>query len=212
MTADGGGSIQRVVVAERDRAVGQALSVTIDQADGLQCAGLVASVADVSCLTGSDPDVVLLDTRLLAADPEETLALARRSPVVLLGAHFDASLLALAAGNGACGVASRDRDLAPLLRTLRGPFDGRFRLEAEELAALSRSAQPPGGAGPRLSQRELEVLGLLEAGLAAGRIAERLSISVHTSRGHVKSVLGKLDAHSALEAVARGRALGLLAA
>ena len=53
-----------------------------------------------------------------------------------------------------------------------------------------------------LTARELQVLGLMAAGLPNKQIADRLFISLHTARNHVKSVLHKLAAHSRLEAVA----------
>jgi LuxR family maltose regulon positive regulatory protein len=61
-----------------------------------------------------------------------------------------------------------------------------------------------------LSERELEVLRLLAVKLTRGEIAEELFISVNTVRSHIKSIYGKLDAHSREEAVERARALGLL--
>jgi LuxR family maltose regulon positive regulatory protein len=47
--------------------------------------------------------------------------------------------------------------------------------------------------------------------LSAPEIARELSVSVHTVRTHVRHVCGKLGAHGRTEAVARARALGLLA-
>lgn len=62
----------------------------------------------------------------------------------------------------------------------------------------------------RLTSRELEVLRLLAAGLPVAGISSELRIAQLTVRTHVKSLLGKLDAHSQLEAVARARAVGLI--
>ncbi|MGD1994841.1 MAG: LuxR C-terminal-related transcriptional regulator [Anaerolineae bacterium] len=61
-----------------------------------------------------------------------------------------------------------------------------------------------------LSERELEVLRLLTTHLSSTEIARELVISVNTVRSHVKSIYGKLEAHSRREAVARARDLGLL--
>jgi DNA-binding NarL/FixJ family response regulator len=47
-------------------------------------------------------------------------------------------------------------------------------------------------------------------GLDNPAIAEELTISYHTVRGHVQSILEKLDARTKLEAVARAHAEGLL--
>jgi LuxR family maltose regulon positive regulatory protein len=61
-----------------------------------------------------------------------------------------------------------------------------------------------------LSERELELLGLLAEGLANHEIAERLFIAPGTVKRHVHNILGKLDASDRVEAVAKARALGLL--
>jgi len=73
----------------------------------------------------------------------------------------------------------------------------------------------PAQAGPeqdwaRLTAREQEVLALMGEGLDPRAIAERLVVSLHTARGHVKSVMTKLGAHSQLEAVVVATRSGLL--
>ena len=62
-----------------------------------------------------------------------------------------------------------------------------------------------------LSRGETRVLRYLPTNLSAPEIARELSVSVHTVRTHIRHVCGKLGAHGRTEAVARARALGLLA-
>ncbi len=90
---------------------------------------------------------------------------------------------------------------------------------ARLLAAFPEPASPvpytPGPAGRTqlvepLSERELEVLRLLAAGLSNPEIAQALYVAVSTIRSHAKSIYGKLDAHGRQEAVQRARELGLL--
>lgn len=61
-----------------------------------------------------------------------------------------------------------------------------------------------------LSGRELEVLGLLAAGLSNPEIAQELVIAVSTVRSHLKNIYGKLDVHKRWDAVRRAEELGLL--
>jgi LuxR family maltose regulon positive regulatory protein len=61
-----------------------------------------------------------------------------------------------------------------------------------------------------LSARELEVLRLLPSDLSVTEIADKLVVSVHTARSHVKSIYARLGVHSRYAAVARARELGLL--
>ena len=61
-----------------------------------------------------------------------------------------------------------------------------------------------------LSPRQRDVLCLLADGLTPAVIAGRLGLSLTTVRNHISAALRKLDAHSALEAVAVARRRGLL--
>lgn len=62
----------------------------------------------------------------------------------------------------------------------------------------------------QLTERELEVLRLLAEGLSYAEMAERLVVSVNTVRYHVKGMYGKLGVEKQVQAVERGRALGLI--
>ena len=61
-----------------------------------------------------------------------------------------------------------------------------------------------------LSERELEILRLIVAGLTPQEIADQLVIAVGTVRTHLKNIYSKLDVHSRLQAAERARSLKLL--
>ena len=61
-----------------------------------------------------------------------------------------------------------------------------------------------------LTVRETEVLNLMAQGLPSRQIAARLGISYATVRSHIRSVGGKLGAHSKDEAIVKARKLALL--
>ncbi|UCC63874.1 MAG: hypothetical protein JSV36_02100 [Anaerolineae bacterium] len=62
-----------------------------------------------------------------------------------------------------------------------------------------------------LSTRELEIVHLLADGLTNREIAQQLYLSPNTVRVHTSHIYGKLDVNNRTQAVARARALGLLA-
>jgi DNA-binding NarL/FixJ family response regulator len=70
--------------------------------------------------------------------------------------------------------------------------------------------QPPLLEGSLLSDREIEVLGLVAVGLPNKGIARELGISEHTVKFHVGTILGKLGAASRTEAVTLAVRGGLL--
>jgi LuxR family maltose regulon positive regulatory protein len=88
-----------------------------------------------------------------------------------------------------------------------------MRYLAKLLAALAREDAAP-AADERLpeplSERELEVLALVAAGMSNKEIAGRLFVSVTTVKTHINNLYRKLDARSRIQAVARARELGLI--
>jgi LuxR family maltose regulon positive regulatory protein len=61
-----------------------------------------------------------------------------------------------------------------------------------------------------LTERELDVLHLLAEGLSNKEIATRLVVAPSTVKQHLKNIYNKLDVHSRIQAVERGRELGIL--
>jgi LuxR family maltose regulon positive regulatory protein len=61
-----------------------------------------------------------------------------------------------------------------------------------------------------LSQRELEVLGLIAAGRSNKEIATELVIALGTVKRHTVNIFNKLDVRNRTEAVAKARELGLI--
>ncbi|MFZ0637721.1 MAG: response regulator transcription factor [Candidatus Acidiferrales bacterium] len=181
-------------------------------AQGVEVAGAFASVEPLTDhLVEETADVVLID-----ASGEEFESLLRNielseltseTAVILLADHPAPRWLAEAvrAGIGAILpsgaapeqlVAAMQAATAGLFVMNRGQIDSAF-------PAASPASQPLELAEP-LTRREREVLQMLASGLGNKEIATRLTISEHTVKFHVASILGKLGAASRTEAVAQG--------
>jgi LuxR family maltose regulon positive regulatory protein len=78
------------------------------------------------------------------------------------------------------------------------------------LAALGETAPPVTPLAEPLSERELEVLRLLAAGLSNREIAAELFLAVGTVKKHTSNIYSKLNVSKRTRAVARARELGLL--
>lgn len=92
---------------------------------------------------------------------------------------------------------------------------GRVRSAGSTMTMLSSSAlhaargqmrtvapRSPVSAYPRLTEREREVLECLSRGNSTAAIAAELRMSVHTCRGHLRTLMAKLGARSQLEVLA----------
>jgi LuxR family transcriptional regulator, maltose regulon positive regulatory protein len=113
-------------------------------------------------------------------------------------------------------IASRRRGAA-LAAAIPGEYLGRLRAAFQpdhpRAAPLPPTPTAPAGVArlaEPLTDRELEVLGLLAAGMANQQIAQELVVALETVKKHVSHILGKLGAANRTQAVARARELSLL--
>jgi len=103
--------------------------------------------------------------------------------------------------------------LAGLLRRVAGrgvaPNYARRMLEAfaETPRVMPAVAQP---IVEPLTERELEVLQLLAAGLSNRAMAQALVITVGTVKRHITNIYGKLGVNNRVQAVAKARELNVL--
>jgi DNA-binding NarL/FixJ family response regulator len=210
----------RVLVVDDHNAVAQAIAMAIESQSDLISVGTAGTVEEALRLTAElEPDVILIDVQLPDGDGIEAVAeLRRRQPgarVVVLTAHTAVGVLARAASAGVCGFLPKESGIHEVLRAIRVARDGGMIVNGATLTAvLDRIASSNGQAAVTAAElftpRELDVLRGLASGSDPQSIARRLGMSVNTSRGHVKSILGKLGAHSQLEAVVIALRRGLL--
>lgn len=165
-----------------------------------------------------NPDIVLMDIDMPEIDGiEATRQLKLLMPevtIVILTVFDDQERLFRAIRAGAQGYLVKSIRSQELLDQLGGLSRGdaaisrrmaaRILDEFRRLEEWPAILEPEGG----LSARETQVLELVVERLSNKEIAERLSISEHTVKNHLKSILGKLQLsnrrQAAAYAVARG--------
>ena len=163
------------------------------------------------------PDIVLMDVELPGEDGvAATQRLKLEMPeitVVMLTVHDDSQTLFEAIKVGAQGYLVKNVRSRELLEQLRGLARGEAAISRRMAARILeeiRGETEPYGPGEELTDRELEVLELVAARLSNAEIAERLVISEHTVKNHMKSILSKLHLHNRHQAAAYGIARGWL--
>jgi DNA-binding NarL/FixJ family response regulator len=158
------------------------------------------------------PEVVVLDLRLPDMSGAEVAAgLAEVDPppkVLVLSASAEQDDVLEAVKAGASGYlvksASREEFLDAVRRTAEGDAVFTPGLAGLVLGEFRRLAGQPAtrpGDGPRLTDRETEVLRLVAKGLSYRQIADRLVLSHRTVQNHVQNTLSKLQLHNRVELV-----------
>jgi DNA-binding NarL/FixJ family response regulator len=183
---------------------GNGFDVVAEAADGREAIGKAEALA---------PDLVLLDLTMPALDGIEALPLVRGAApdceVVVLTASESEDALLGAIRAGASGYLLKSEPPDRIVAFLRGVLRGEAALSGAVARRLldqvreggDRDKGVPEEIASLLSARELEVLLLLDEHLGTDQIAQRLFISEHTVRSHVKSLLAKLHVSSRREAV-----------
>jgi DNA-binding NarL/FixJ family response regulator len=163
------------------------------------------------------PDIVLMDVELPGEDGvSATQRLKLEMPdltIVMLTVHDDSQTLFEAIKAGAQGYLVKNVRSHELLEQLRGLARGEAAISrrmASRILEDIRGQTEPFGPGEELTARELEVLDLVASRLSNAEIAERLVISEHTVKNHMKSILAKLHLHNRHQAAAYGIARGWL--
>jgi DNA-binding NarL/FixJ family response regulator len=214
-------ALTRVLLVEDQRTLAEALAIAIDAQPDMECVGAVKSAEEALPVTGlRRPDVVLMDIHLPGADgiagTRRIKAVRPDARVFILTADATPELFADAIGAGAAGFLSKGGPFPDVLAAIRTAPGGRVMMAADTFAALAaevrHSATERAGrhAGAYLTDREKEVLALMNEGLGAQAIAERLEVSPHTAHSHIKRVMAKLRAHTRREAIAVATRKGLL--
>jgi DNA-binding NarL/FixJ family response regulator len=207
MTESANRAVLRVLVVDDHCTFAELLTQAIDREPDLVSVGhATTGGGGVAMFDRLRPDVVLMDLQLPDIDgfvaTAQIVAMSAGVRVIMLSAHVTASVVANAATSGACGFLPKDGHFADMLTTIRTATPG---VLAVDPALVTRLIDQPPVTRPTLarplSQRELAVLIHMADGRDVTSIAQVMSISSHTCRGHVKSVLSKLGAHSQLEAV-----------
>ncbi len=200
----------RLLVADDHHVVLDGLSTILDMQDDMQ---VVAQASDglqaVELWRRTQPDVGLIDLSMPGLSGVEAIAEIRRheprAKLIILTTYDGDEDLYRGLHAGAMAYLLKDVRREELLRCIRVVHQGGHYIRPELAGRLASRLARDG-----LSQRELEVLTLVERGLSNKLIARELAVAEGTVKTHVKAILAKLEARSRTEAIAIGVRRGLL--
>jgi two-component system, NarL family, response regulator LiaR len=179
------------------------------------------------------PDILLLDLEMPVMDGVETIRRLRQQfrlepgksdgfrPRIIVFTAFDNDERIIAALEaGANGYLLKGAPREDIFNAIRVTMQGGSLLQPVVASKLLRHVgQQPHAASSdsqqnisyeTLTERELEVLGLLAQGMPNKEIAAHLTISERTAKFHVSSIMGKLGATNRTEAVSLAAQKGLI--
>ena len=155
------------------------------------------------------PDVVLMDLRLPGmGGVEAIMAIRKESPAarIIVLTTFDTDEdVYRAIQSGAKSYLLKDTSHSDLSKTIRDVHAGKQVLPAglaERLATRQRRSD--------LTERELQVLGLLIKGRSNKEIGSALFIAEDTVKSQLKSIFGKLGVHDRTDAAMSAIRLGIV--
>ncbi len=155
------------------------------------------------------PDVILMDVQMPEMNGIDALIEIRSefpgARIIVLTTYAGDVLCKRAMQAGAQAYILKGnvrRDLLDMIRAVRA---GKKFIQAEVAAEFASHA-----VDDSLSEREVEVLSLIAAGNSNKLIADQLSISEDTVKGHVKSILSKLSVNDRTHAVTVGLKRGII--
>jgi DNA-binding NarL/FixJ family response regulator len=212
----------RVLIVDDEAIVRDGLRAIIELEDDLAVVGEAADgVEAVARARELEPDVALVDIQMPVMDGVEITRRLITLPVpprVLVLTTFDRNEYVYESMRaGASGFLLKDvrrGQLTDAIRTvvagesLLSPSITRRLIEEFCLRPSPHGGRPPELAG--LTERELEVLGLVGRGLSNVDIATRLIVAETTVKTHVAHILTKLDLRDRAQAVVLAYETGLI--
>jgi DNA-binding NarL/FixJ family response regulator len=200
----------RVLVADDHPVVRTGLAAVITQEADLE---LVAEAEHggqaVALFAEHRPDVLLIDLRMPVMDGIEAIrAIIREFPaarILALTTYEGDADIQRALEAGACGYLLKDMLMTEVITAVRAVHRGERVIPPAVAARLAQFT-------PRsdLTEREIEVLGLVARGLSNKEVANTIGRTDETVKIHLKNIFAKLGVADRTEAVTQALTRGLI--
>ena len=195
----------RVLIADDHAPTRAMVRKAIEDEGFLVCAEVADAKSAIRAADETRPDIAILDIRMPGGGILAANRIATEQPdvlIVMLTVSDEDQDLFSALSAGASGYVLKGQDPASIPEALRMVLAGEAALSGSLVKRLLRdyrvresrhrvTASLP--KGKRLTPREVEVLELLNEGLATTEIGTRLFVADVTVRTHIAAIMRKLD-------------------
>ena len=204
------------------------LKTELQLRNGFKVVGEAASAnLGLKLLETTKPDVAVIDIGLPDMDGIELTRKFRRyqaetgqsqTKILILTMNNAENVVLAAFAAGADSYYMKDTSVNKFIEAVQATFNGNSWIDPAIASIVLRKMRPSAleieyeqvlETYP-LTQRELEILGLIVAGCSNSQIAEKLYITVGTVKTHVRNILNKLCADDRTQAAVRALRSGLV--
>lgn len=200
-----------VALVEDNESIRASLARIINQNREFRCVCAVGTGEDaLNKVPACKPDVVLMDIHLPGMSGIECTALLKKArndlQVIMLTVYEDSDKIFKALRAGASGYLLKRTEPIQLLAAIKEIKEGGAPMTSEIARKVVEAFQAQDAGTPQaetLSRREKEILEMLCEGFANKEIADKLSLSIETVRGHLKHIYDKLHVQSRTQAVVK---------
>ena len=202
----------RILIADDHPIFRDGLRRLLEAEPDLAVVGEAIDAAEALTLTRDlTPDILLLDVAMPKVSGLEALQALADWPgaprVILLTAAIDKADIIKALQLGARGVVLKESATGVLMQAIRIVMQGGYWVGRESVSDLLRALQSLGTGSERadqlpafsLTQRELQIVGLVVEAAGNKKIADTLAISEKTVKHHLTNIFEKLGVSSRLE-------------
>lgn len=192
----------KILLCDDQAVIRDGLELLLNLEKDFQVVGAAQDGAEALELAAQkQPDLILMDLKMpVMTGIEATREIRARFPhikVLILTTYDDDEWVFDAVRAGASGYLLKDTPRQKIVEAIRGTMDGKSFVDPAVAGKLmnqvaSRQTEPASVLKAKLTERELDVLGLVARGQTNADIASQLHLSEGTVRNHISAILEKL--------------------